>query len=140
MGGELTIQRGEGGGRPSGRDHSPLVVSWPGHIRDGGGLRSQFQHVVDIAPTLFEVAGIEAPAVVDGVEQAPLEGTSLVYTFEHPEEASRRRVQYFELFGSRGIYSDGWWAGSPNGSPWGRTFGAPSPPPDERAVGALPPG
>jgi arylsulfatase A-like enzyme len=116
-----------------GGTRAPMVVSWPGHIRSAGGLRSQFLHVVDIAPTVFEIAGIQAPSVVDGVKQTPLEGTSFVYTFDHPDQASRHRVQYFETFGSRGIYKDGWWAGSPNGSPWTEGRGTPSVPPEQRS-------
>ncbi len=116
-----------------GGTRAPVVVSWPGHIRSAGGLRSQFLHVVDIAPTVFELAGIQAPSVVNGVQQTPLEGTSFVYTFDHPEEASRHRVQYFEIFGSRGIYKDGWWAGSPNRSPWNEGPGAPPVPPEQRS-------
>lgn len=115
-----------------GGTRAPMVVSWPGHIRSEGELRAQFLHVVDIAPTVFEIAGIEAPNAVHGVEQTPLEGTSFVYTFEHPEEASRHEVQYFEIFGSRGIYKEGWWAGSPNRSPWKQNFGTPSVPPEQR--------
>lgn len=91
----------------------PMVVSWPGHIHDPGDIRSQFIHITDIAPTLFEIADIQPPLMVDGAEQMPLEGKSFAYTFERTEESSRHRVQYFEIFGSRGIYKDGWWAGSP---------------------------
>jgi arylsulfatase len=109
-----------------------MVVSWPGHIPSAGGLRSQFLHVIDIAPTVFELAGIQAPSVVNGVQQTPLEGTSFVYTFDRADEPSRHRVQYFEIFGSRGIYKDGWWAGSPNRSPWNEGLGAPSVPPEQR--------
>lgn len=116
-----------------GGTRAPVVVSWPGHIRSAGGLRSQFLHVIDIAPTVFELAGIQAPSVVNGVSQTPLEGTSFVYTFDHPEEASRHRVQYFEIFGSRGIYKDGWWAGSPNRSPWNEGPNPPSVPPEQRS-------
>lgn len=101
-----------------GGTRDPLIVSWPGHIKGAGGLRTQFTHVNDIAPTLYELAGIKPPDVVNGVPQRPFEGTSLVYTFDHPEEASRHTVQYFEMLGSRGIYKDGWWAGSFNHLPW----------------------
>jgi arylsulfatase A-like enzyme len=96
----------------------PLVISWPKRIKDAGGIRSQFGHVNDIAPTLYELAGIKAPATVDGVPQIPLEGTSLVYTFDHPEEPSRHHVQYFATSGNRAIYKDGWWAGDLVRSTW----------------------
>jgi arylsulfatase len=110
-----------------------MIVSWPGHIQSEGGLRSQFTHITDIAPTIFELAGIQAPAVVNGVKQTPLEGASLVYTFDHPDAPSRHRVQYFEMLGSRAIYKDGWWAGSFNHLPWGTPAdAAPTPPPDQR--------
>jgi arylsulfatase A-like enzyme len=109
-----------------------MVVSWPGHIRSAGGLRSQFHHVIDIAPTIYELAGIKPPDVVNGVKQTKLEGTSLVYTFEHPDEPSHHKVQYFEMLGSRGIYKDGWWAGSFNHLPWNVASDAPTAPPDQR--------
>jgi arylsulfatase len=109
-----------------------MVVSWPGHVRSAGGVRSQFLHVVDIAPTIFELAGIQVPEVVNGVKQTPLEGASLVYTFDHPDEPSRHKVQYFEMLGSRGIYKDGWWAGSFNHLPWTGPSDAPALPPDQR--------
>ena len=109
-----------------------MVVSWPGHINSAGGLRSQFHHVIDIAPTIYELAGIKPPDVVNGVKQTPLEGTSLVYTFDHPDEPSHHQVQYFEMLGSRGIYKDGWWAGSFNHLPWNGAADAATPPPDQR--------
>jgi len=102
-----------------GGTRDPLIVSWPARIHDGGGLRSQFSDVNDIAPTIYDVAGIQFPDTVDGVKQIPLEGKSLVYTFDHPNAPSRHTLQYFEMFGSRGIYKDGWWAGVLNGLPWG---------------------
>jgi arylsulfatase len=101
-----------------GGTRDPLIVSWPARIHDKGGLRSQFSDVNDIAPTIYEVAGIEFPDTVDGVKQIPLEGKSLVYTFDHPNVPSRHTLQYFEMLGSRGIYKDGWWAGALNGLPW----------------------
>jgi len=101
-----------------GGTRDPLIVSWPGHIKDAGGLRSQFHHVTDIAPTIFELAGVAFPEVVSGVKQLPLEGKSMVYTFDHPDTPSPHTVQYFEMVGNRGIYKDGWWAGSRNLVPW----------------------
>ena len=102
-----------------GGTRDPLIVSWPARIHDGGGLRSQFSDVNDIAPTIYEAAGIKFPDTVNGVKQIPLEGKSLVYTFDHPNAPSRHTLQYFEMLGSRGIYKDGWWAGVMNGLPLG---------------------
>lgn len=89
----------------------PLIISWPARIKQSGGLRSQFGHVNDIAPTLYEAAGIKPPQTVNGVPQIPLEGTSLVYTFDNPNAPGRHTVQYFATSGNRAIYKDGWWAG-----------------------------
>lgn len=91
-----------------GGTRNPLVISWPERIRDHGGLRSQFHHLVDIAPTIYEAAGIPAPTMVDGVAQKPLDGVNMAYTFDHPEAESRRTTQYFEIMGRRGIYHEGW--------------------------------
>jgi arylsulfatase A-like enzyme len=113
-----------------GGTRDPLIVSWPARIHDGGGLRSQFSHVNDIAPTIYDVAGIKFPDMVNGVRQIPLEGRSLAYSFDRPEAPSVRTLQYFELLGSRGIYKDGWWAGALNGAPW-------EPPPQKPAFGKI---
>ncbi len=88
--------------------HVPLIVHWPDRIPEGGGLRHQFHHVSDIVPTIYETLGVEAPTVYRGLEQIPVSGTSLAYSFEAPDEPSRKRVQYFEMMGHRGIYADGW--------------------------------
>jgi arylsulfatase len=101
-----------------GGTRDPLIVSWPGHIQDAGGLRTQFHHVTDIAPTLYELAGVQLPDVVNGVKQLPLEGVSMVYSFDHPDQPSAHKIQYFEMLGNRGIYNDGWWAGSRHLLPW----------------------
>ncbi|WNZ27052.1 arylsulfatase [Leptolyngbya sp. NK1-12] len=102
-----------------GGTRDPLVIAWGDRIRDRGGLRTQFHHVIDIAPTILEATGITAPTVVNGVEQQPIEGTSLVYTFDHPQAASRRTTQYFEMFGHRAIYDKGWVAAARRGRlPW----------------------
>ena len=101
-----------------GGTRDPLIVSWPARIRDRGEIRSQFAHVVDIAPTICELAGIRFPDAVNGVKQIPLEGRSIAYTFDNPEAPSARTLQYFEMLGSRGIYKDGWWAGVRNRPPW----------------------
>lgn len=94
-----------------GGTRDPLVISWPERIKQVGGLRSQFSHLNDIAPTLYEAAGITPPKTVNGVTQTPLEGVSLVYTFDHANAPSRHHVQYFSTSGNRAIYKDGWWAG-----------------------------
>ena len=96
-----------------------LVVSWPDRI-ESRGLRPQFGHVVDVLPTLLEAAGIEAPSSVNGVAQQPLDGTSLVYTFDEAAAPERHTTQYFEMLGNRAIYHEGWWAGTtPVRIPWG---------------------
>src|SRR5690606_23665139 len=83
----------------------PLIIHWPARIRDGGLVSPQFCHCSDIVPTVLEAIGIEAPATVQGVEQMPVHGTSLAYTFGDPLAATRKRVQYFELLGNRGLWS-----------------------------------
>jgi arylsulfatase A-like enzyme len=89
-----------------------LAISWPGRIKDVGGIRTQFHHVIDIVPTILEAAGIPAPDTVNGIKQRPIEGVSMVYTFDqaNANAPSRRETQYFELGGNRGIYHDGWMA------------------------------
>jgi arylsulfatase len=86
----------------------PMIVSWPAGIRDGGGIRHQFHHVVDITPTVLEVCGVAAPESLRGVPQMPVHGTSFAYTFEAAEAETRKDVQYFEMFGHRGIWHRGW--------------------------------
>ncbi len=93
-----------------GGTRNPLVISWPARIADKGGLRSQFGHVNDITPTILEAVGIEAPKQVNGVSQMPMHGTSLVYSFTQGDAPERHRTQYFEVFGNRAIYHDGWMA------------------------------
>ena len=96
-----------------------MVISWPARIKDRGGLRSQFCHVIDIVPTIYEAARITPPTVMDGAKQKPLEGVSLVYTFDNVRAPTRHRTQYFELVGNRGIYKDGWMASTtPLRLPW----------------------
>jgi arylsulfatase len=96
----------------------PLIVSWPGHIKGDGSVRSQFSFLTDIAPTIYELAHVQLPEEVDGVKQLPLEGTSLAFSFDDAQAPSRHNLQYFEMVGNRGIYQDGWWAGSRQGVPW----------------------
>jgi arylsulfatase len=96
-----------------------MVISWPARIKDQGGLRSQFCHVIDIVPTIYEAAQITPPATLYGVEQKPLDGTSLVYTFDNAKAAGRHEAQYFEMMGNRAIYKDGWMASTtPLRLPW----------------------
>jgi len=97
---------------------NPLVVSWPKRIRDRGGVRPQFGHVIDVAPTIYEAVGIQAPTELNGVAQKPIEGVSMAYTFDSAQAVGRHRTQYFEMFVNRGIYSDGWWAASRANIPW----------------------
>jgi len=87
-----------------------MAISWPGHIGDPGGVRPQFSHMIDIVPTILDATGIKAPEYVDGIKQAPIEGTSLAYTFDakNANAPSRHHVQYFEMMGDHSIYRDGW--------------------------------
>lgn len=91
---------------------APMVVTWPDKIKDQGGLRTQFTAVNDVAPTIYEAAGIAFPSEVNGVKQMPLDGTSFLYSFEDGSAASRHRLQVFEQRGNRSIYKDGWFAGA----------------------------
>ena len=95
-----------------GGTRTPLVISWPKKIKHDGIVRTQFHHVNDIAATLYELLGIKPPKVVNGVKQQPLDGVSMVYSFEHPEAKTTKKTQYFEILGSRGIYHQGWFAGT----------------------------
>lgn len=85
----------------------PLIISWPARITDAGAVRTQFHHVIDVAPTILDILGVEAPEVIRGVEQMPIHGTSMVYTFDG-DGATRKTSQYFEMFGHRAIWADGW--------------------------------
>ena len=102
-----------------GGTRNPMVVSWPARIKDRGGLRSQFSHVIDVAPTILEVTGIAAPQRVDGIQQMPIHGTSFAYTFDDANAEERHTQQYFEMFGNRAMYKDGWLAcGRLDRIPW----------------------
>ena len=95
-----------------------MVIHWPQGIKENGGLRSQFSHVIDIAPTILEAAGLPEPKSVNGTPQTPIEGTSLVYAFNDAKAPERHKTQYFEMFGNRAIYSDGWMARTIHRAPW----------------------
>jgi len=94
------------------------VVHWPKGIKGKGEVRSQFHHVIDVAPTVLEVAGLPQPTMVNGVLQRPIEGVSMAYTFNDADAADRRETQYFEMFGNRGIYHKGWTAVTKHRTPW----------------------
>jgi arylsulfatase len=94
------------------------IVHWPKGIKAKGEIRSQFGHVIDIAPTVLEAAGIPAPTIVNSVQQAPLEGVSMLYAFDDTKAAERHETQYFEMFCNRGIYHKGWTAVTRHGVPW----------------------
>jgi arylsulfatase len=99
------------------------VISWPKRITQMGQVRSQFHHVIDIAPTVYEAAGITPPQSIDGHTQQPIDGVSMVYTFEHGNAPSTHHEQYFELHGNRGYYKDGWFASTlPEVLPWDHTL------------------
>jgi arylsulfatase len=96
-----------------------LVMSWPKRIKAQGEIRTQFHHVIDIVPTIYEAVGITPPAMLNGVPQKPLEGVSMVYTFDDAKAPSTRKTQYFEMLGNRALYHDGWMASTtPKRLPW----------------------
>lgn len=95
-----------------------MIVYWPKRVTGKGEVRSQFSHVIDVAPTVLEAAGLPEPKSVNGTVQAPIEGVSMMYTFDAPQAESRHKVQYFEVFANRGIYADGWFAGTVHKAPW----------------------
>ena len=107
-----------------------VVMSWPGHINDVGGIRRQFHHVIDIAPTILEATGISQPDTIDGIKQSPMEGVSMVYTWDKANASvqTTHTTQYFEMLGNRSIYHDGWVAATtPITLPWELSS---APPPD----------
>ncbi len=108
-----------------------MVVSWPARIKDKGGLREQFVHVIDVVPTILEASGLKAPEVVDGIPQKPIEGTSFAYTFDsqNAKTPSRHKTQYFEMMGQWGLYNEGWFLSTKvNRAPW-EAFGPANPDP-----------
>jgi arylsulfatase A-like enzyme len=96
-----------------------LAISWPSRIKAHGQVRSQFHHVIDLMPTILEATGLPAPTSINGVAQSPIEGVSMVYSFDNADAPSTRRTQYFEMLSNRAIYSDGWIASTtPPDAPW----------------------
>ncbi|WP_027861906.1 arylsulfatase [Marmoricola sp. URHB0036] len=94
------------------------ILHWPAGIEEKGGLRSQFTHVIDLAPTVLEAAGLPEPTMVNGVMQSPMEGTSMLYTFNEEGAPEQHDLQYFEMFGNRGLYYKGWSAVTKHRTPW----------------------
>jgi arylsulfatase A-like enzyme len=94
------------------------IVHWPNGFNAKGETRSQFHHVIDVARTVLEVAGLPEPEMVNGISQAPLEGVSMVYSFDDADAAERHDLQYFEMFGNRGLYHQGWTAVTKHNTPW----------------------
>src|SRR5262249_48687629 len=101
-----------------GGTRNPMIISWPKRIKDKGGLREQFIHTIDLVPTLYEVCGVTAPRVLNGVEQKRMEGGSFAAALDDAKAPEHRKTQYFELGCNRGIYHDGWMASSPSFVPW----------------------
>ena len=98
-----------------------MCIAWPGHITDAGGIRHQFHHVIDVVPTILEICNIKQPETVDGIKQRPIEGVSMVYSFDkaNANAPTKHKTQYFEMFGNRGIYHNGWYANTqPISPPW----------------------
>jgi arylsulfatase A-like enzyme len=97
-----------------GGTRNPLVIAWPDRIKDAGGIRTQFHHAIDISPTILEAAHLPQPTEVNGVKQKPIEGVSMMYSFDDPRAAGTRHIQYFEMLGNRALYRDGWIATAPS--------------------------
>jgi len=98
-----------------GGNSTSAVFFWPARIKDQGGIRRQFHHLIDVVPTILESAGLPEPKRVNGVDQMPMHGVSMLYAFDDAEAKDRHSTQYFELFGGRAIYHEGWWAGTRHG-------------------------
>jgi arylsulfatase len=98
-----------------------MCIAWPNRIKDASGVRTQFHHMIDVVPTILEAAGVQAPLMVDGVTQRPIEGVSMAYTWDkkNANAPSKCETQYFEMFANRAIYHDGWIAcTTPPVAPW----------------------
>jgi len=107
--GNTPFKWGKQVGSHLGGTRNPMAIRWPARITEAGGLRSQFSHVIDIAPTILDLAGIPQPETVDGIEQEPMHGASIAPTFADANAPEFRTQQYFETIGNRGMYKDGWW-------------------------------
>ncbi|MEY4613842.1 MAG: hypothetical protein RL179_1815 [Planctomycetota bacterium] len=94
----------------AGGNTDPFIVSWPAKIKDGGSIRTQYHHLVDVVPTILELSGLPAPTSVNGVSQLPIHGTSMAYTFTNANAKTTKKVQYYEMLGSRAVWSEGWTA------------------------------
>ncbi len=116
-----------------GGTRNPLVISWPKRIKDTGGIRAQFYHCIDLAPTILEAAHIPQPTEVNGVQQKPIEGISMVYSFDDANAPEHRLRQYFEMLGNRAMYNEGWVAATFHKLPWGNEV----PPPFDQDVWEL---
>ena len=121
--GNTPFQWGKRIGSHLGGTRDPLVVSWPGHLKDPGGVRTQYAHLIDILPTILDAAHLPQPVSVDGVAQQPVDGISMTYTFNDPAAPERHTTQYSEMHGNISIYNDGWMAAQRSGLlPWAYTF------------------
>ena len=103
-----------------GGTRNAMITHWPNRIKGKGELRSQWHHVIDVVPTILEAVGLPQPRVINGTPQRPIEGVSMVYSWDYPNAPGRHEIQYFEMFGNRGIYYDGWFAGTVHLKPWGK--------------------
>jgi arylsulfatase len=120
--GNTPFQWGKRIGSHLGGTRDPMVVSWPGHMSGAGGVRSQYAHVIDVAPTVLEAAGVARPASVNGVAQQPMDGVSFLSTLANADAPEYRSTQYFEMHGNRSIYNNGWVAAQRTALlPWGYT-------------------
>lgn len=95
-----------------------LIVHWPKGIKSKGEMRTQFHHVIDVAKTILDIAGLPEPAIVNSIQQAPLEGVTMADSFDNPDAPETHTVQYFEMFGNRGLYLNGWTAVTKHSTPW----------------------
>jgi arylsulfatase A-like enzyme len=103
-----------------------VAMSWPGHIKDVGGIRHQFHHIIDLAPTILDATGVSAPDTINGIKQRPMEGVSMAYTWDKANAPTRHTTQYFEMLGNRAIYHEGWMAvTTPVTLPWELSSGTP---------------
>jgi arylsulfatase A-like enzyme len=101
-----------------GGTRNPMIVRWPTHIHAKNEIRTQFHHVIDIAPTILQAASLPEPRMVNGVAQTPIQGVAMEYSFDDASAKSRHTTQYFEIFGNRAIYDNGWLAGTVHRAPW----------------------